>query len=310
MRAATRAAGYDAALQEWLAVCEAAADGDFEVRAMAVAGAEDDPTLRALRTAINRLLDRTDAYVRESAASLQAASEGRFHRRFVVEGTAGAFRAGATTINHATELMAAAQADLDAVASRRTELADRLDQTVAAVAEQVAAASVELSATASGLTGAAHRVGSEAEAASGMVRLMEQSADEIEQVVELISRIAAQTRLLALNATIEAARAGEAGLGFAVVANEVKQLADSTAQSTERITAQVQAMQESAKDNAAAMTSVDVTVREMIPMVEAVGVAVDGRTADRVGAETPGLAQMAEVLRAEVGAFVSELRGS
>ena len=62
-----------------------------------------------------------------------------------------------------------------------------------------------------------------------------ESARKIESASQMIQSIADQTNLLALNATIEAARAGEAGQGFAVVANEIKQLADQSSQFTEEI---------------------------------------------------------------------------
>lgn len=74
-------------------------------------------------------------------------------------------------------------------------------------------------------------------------RTLAENASSIEEVVRLIQDIAAQTNLLALNATIEAARAGEAGRGFAVVAAEVKALAGQTADATDRIVSQVQAIQ-------------------------------------------------------------------
>lgn len=78
---------------------------------------------------------------------------------------------------------------------------------------------------------------------AGSVQELDETARAIGEVVNLIRDIAAQTNLLALNATIEAARAGEAGRGFAVVAAEVKSLASQTADATDRIVAQVAAIQ-------------------------------------------------------------------
>jgi methyl-accepting chemotaxis protein len=80
-------------------------------------------------------------------------------------------------------------------------------------------------------------------ATAGSVEALDDTARDISEVVNLIRDIAAQTNLLALNATIEAARAGEAGRGFAVVASEVKSLAAQTASATDRIVAQVGAIQ-------------------------------------------------------------------
>ena len=298
-----RAEAYAAAVQDWLRVCEAASAGDLEPRARTVSGADALPDVTAFRNALNRLLDRTDAYIRESAAALQAAHEQRFYRRFLPGGMSGAFAAGAAAINEAS-------AGLERAHVGR-EVADRLDSAVRTIVDQVAEATTELGTTATLLSdAAAHAIAAASEAESA-VRLMERSTQEIDEVVRLIARITAQTRLLALNATIEAARAGHAGLGFAVVAAEVRSLADSTARSTERISAQVEAMQGSAAATSAAMRSVETTLHGVGPMVEAVGAAVSGTAAGDGPEETDpqaGIAELTELLRAEVAAFVHDLR--
>jgi methyl-accepting chemotaxis protein len=76
---------------------------------------------------------------------------------------------------------------------------------------------------------------------------LEHDCNEIGQVVDIISNIAEQTNLLALNAAIEAARAGDAGRGFSVVADEVRNLAQSSAESTNRILNIINRLQESSQ---------------------------------------------------------------
>lgn len=84
-----------------------------------------------------------------------------------------------------------------------------------------------------------HQATSEAQMARVTAEKFSTLSDEISSIVDLIHDIAEQTNLLALNATIEAARAGEAGKGFAVVASEVKVLANQTAEATQQIAGKV-----------------------------------------------------------------------
>ncbi|GAA4126112.1 methyl-accepting chemotaxis protein [Nocardioides fonticola] len=139
------AAGIRDAVDAIRSVCEAAAAGDLERR---IPDLGDDADLAGLRDAINTLLDLTDAYVRESSASLTAASEARFYRHFLVRGMRGSFQSGARIINAAIEEMALTHARLEQERADRLRLADAFEDAVLALADQVAAAAVEMESAA------------------------------------------------------------------------------------------------------------------------------------------------------------------
>ena len=107
-------------------------------------------------------------------------------------------------------------------------------------------------------------------------------AQAINEIMTVISDIADQTNLLALNAAIEAARAGEAGRGFAVVADEVRKLAEKTMSSTQDVGKAIQAIQESSKEG----------VRRMDQAVGKVNLAAE--LAERCGAALTEILSLAE----------------
>ncbi|TAE24302.1 MAG: methyl-accepting chemotaxis protein [Candidatus Kapaibacterium sp.] len=112
--------------------------------------------------------------------------------------------------------------------------------------------------------------------ASMVVEKLGNSSAEIGEIVQVIEEIADQTNLLALNAAIEAARAGEQGRGFAVVADEVRKLAERTATATKQISQTIKQIQRDTNQAVTGMKRGDNEVREGLTLAKQAGTALTG----------------------------------
>ena len=268
------------------AIAHRVVDGDYNVddggKKMGVYGAIVD-MVNALKTHIENAR-RESENAREQSAKAQEAMRQAEAASREAQGKTQAMLAAADRLEQVGNVVSSASSELSAQIEQSdrgaAESAQRLSEAATAMNEmnatvQEVAKNAGSASTASADTKAKAEAG--AQVVEKAVRSIEQvhqmsldlkddmtqlneHAQDITRIMGVISDIADQTNLLALNAAIEAARAGEAGRGFAVVADEVRKLAEKTMASTQDVGNAIKAIQES---TAKSMTGVDNAVERI-----------------------------------------------
>ncbi|VAX01506.1 Methyl-accepting chemotaxis protein I (serine chemoreceptor protein) [hydrothermal vent metagenome] len=218
-------------------------EGDLTQR-LEVTGRDE---IAQLSTSFNKFIEKVQTIISQVAGSTSQLAAAAEEMSAVVMTT----KDGIQTQRSETDLVATAMNEMVATVQ---EVASNANN-AAGQAENANTEAMNGKQTISKTISSIEALASEVNKASGVIDGLEKDSDDIGTVLDVIQGIAEQTNLLALNAAIEAARAGEQGRGFAVVADEVRNLASRTAHSTQEIQGMIERLQKGASDAVAVMQS-------------------------------------------------------
>ncbi|MGC8529350.1 MAG: methyl-accepting chemotaxis protein [Leptospirillia bacterium] len=278
-------------------VIERTAEGDLTINMTSTAGDEVGDLVNHFGRMVEHLRDLVKKVTNESSC-VEAGTKNMIGSLETIRGKAATQMQQIDLAKKAVDDLGRSLADVAQVTRQASDLSLKASQEANAGGETVAEMVRELS-----------RIETVIQEAGEKILDLGKRSDQISQIVNIINEIAEQTNLLALNAAIEAARAGEQGRGFAVVADEVRKLAERTTRSTREISETISQLQGLTDQSVKVMDRGSKEMRmligetqktaEVFSRIVSSASDVSGRVnqiAERTGEQTRSIAQVGKVV--------------